>query len=212
MIGRLAAIFAAALALLAGTAPARAGEPARQAQSARVLYGVEWGYDLTLIDSYHRNYTDAVDGYRIDDEGIKAMFYSNGHAAAHIDLEFARKFGVGLYAGYAGIEQRSRFYPLSLRFSYFAKSFDTDGSFYFLEGGAGIHESRNTVSPFGKLGYGYRMNLTRRASMDFSASARCAFDHPPVYDDTNRGYVEEEFVRRSDSLYGALVFSISLNF
>ena len=212
MIRHLAAIFAAALALLAGTAPARAGEPARQARSARVLYGIEWGYDLTLLNSYHRNYTDAVDGYRIDDEGVEAMFYSNGHATAHIDLEFARRFAIGLHAGYAGIQQRTRFYPMSLRFSYFAKSYNTDGSFCFLEGGAGIHENRTTVSPFGRLGYGYRLSLTRRASMDFSASARCAFDHPPIYDDSIRGYVEEENVRRSDALYGALVFSISLNF
>ena len=212
MMRRLVIILAAAFTLLAGTAPARAGEPARQARSARILYGIEWGYDLTLIDIYHRNYMDAIDGFRIDDDGVKPMLYSNAHATAHVDLEFARRFGIGLHAGYAGILEGIRFCPVSLRFSYFTKSYGMDGSFCFLEGGAGVHDNRSTVSPFGRLGYGYRLKLTRRASMDFTGSLRLAADHPPIYDDTIRDYVAEENIRRSDALYGAMVFSISLNF
>jgi hypothetical protein len=48
--------------------------------------------------------------------------------------------------------------------------------------------------------------------MDFTGSLRLAADHPPIYDDTIRDYVAEENIRRSDALYGAMVFSISLNF
>jgi len=212
MIRQVAVILAAAFAMLAGTAPARAGEPARQARSVRVLYGIEWGYDLALIDIYHRNYLDAVDGFRIDEDGIKPMAYSNAHGAAHIDLEFARKFGICLYGGYAGIEQSTRFYPVSLRIEYFTRSFREDGSFCFLEGGAGVHEGRSTVSKFAKVGYGYRFSLSRRASLDFNAAIRCTTDNPPIYDNSIRGYVAEENIRRSDALYGAAVFSISLNF
>ena len=211
MTGRLAAIFAAAL-LLAGTAPARAGSPARQARSVRVLYGLEWGYDATVLSSYHRNYLDATDGFRIDEKNTAPMFYSNGHANAHVTLEFARRFGLGIYAGYAGIQERTRFYPLSLRFSYFFNNYSGDSNFVFLEGGAGVNDKRSTVSPFGKLGYGHRVRLTERASIDFSTALRCVGDNPPIYDPSIQGYVEKENIRRSDALFGSVVFAISLNF
>ena len=212
MMRRHVPALLAALALLVSFAPLRAVNPARRDGSFRVLYGVEWGYDMQFVDAYHYNYTDGTEGFRVDDRKVKPTLYSNGHAAAHMTAEFAEKFALGFHAGYAGIQQRTRIFPMSLRFSYFTESYMTDGNFVFLEGGAGIHEQRSTVSPFARAGYGHRIRLTRRASMDFSASLRCTEDHPPIYDASIPGYVDEENVRRSDALYGALIFSISLNF
>lgn len=205
-------ILAAAVALLAGQSPLRAGEPAGREGSARLSCGIEWGYDATLVDAYHYNYTDVTDGYRIDKSKVEPMYYSNGHAAVHLTLEFARRWALGFNAGYAGIEQGTRFFPLALRSSYFFDSFRTDGKFVFLEGGAGFHETRKTVSPFGRAGYGYRMALSARKSMDLSASLRIASDHPPIYDSSIKGYVPEDNIRRSDALYGAVCFSIAINF
>ena len=202
----------AALALLVSFAPLRAGNPARRDVGFRVLYGVEWGYDMQLLDIHHYNYTDEADGFRVDERKVKPTLYSNGHATVHATAEFSERIAVGVYAGYAGIQQRTRFFPVALRFTYFTESCRTDGNFMFLEGGAGIHETRSTVSPFARAGYGYRMKLTRRASMDFSASVRCTEDHPPIYDRNIPGYVPEDLVRRSDAMYGALVFAVSLNF
>ncbi len=211
MKGHVPAVMAA-LALLVSFAPLRAVEPARRDGAFRVLCGVEWGYDMQLLDAYHYNYMDAADGFRIDEKKVKPMLYSNGHATVHATAEFSERIAVGLYAGYSGIQQRTRFFPVSLRMSYFTGSCRTDGDFVFLEGGAGFHENRSTVSPFTKAGYGYRMKLTNRASLDFSASLRCTGDHPPIYDTSIPGYVDDENVRRSDAVYGALVFAISLNF
>lgn len=211
MKGHVPAVMAA-LALLVSFAPLRAGNPARRDAGIRVLYGVEWGYDMQLLDVHHYNYMDAADGFRVDERKVKPTLYSNGHATVHATAEFSERFAVGLYAGYAGIQQRTRFFPVSLRFTYFTGSCTTDGNFIFLEGGAGIHETRSTVSPFARTGYGYRMKLTRRASMDFSASVRCTGDHPPIYDTSIPGYVLEDLVRKSDAMYGALVFAVSLNF
>ena len=212
MTSRWIPAVTAALALLVSFAPLRAGNPARGDGGFRVLCGVEWGYDMMLMDAYHYNYTDESDGFRIDEKKVKPTLYSNGHAAVHATAEFSKRIAVGIYAGYAGIQQRTRFFPMSLRMTYFTESCRNDGDFVFLEGGAGIHESRSTVSPFARAGYGYRMRLTRRASMDFSASARFTGDNPPIYDKTIPGYVPEEFVRRSEAVYGALVFAVSLNF
>jgi hypothetical protein len=201
-----------ALTLLAGSAPLRAGNPPGREGSARLSYGIEWGYDATVIDVYHYNYMDAADGFRIDDKAAKPMFYSNGHATAHLTLEFARRWALGLYAGYAGVQQRTRIFPLALRSTYFMESFRDDGQFLFLEGGAGLHETRKSISPFGRLGYGYRAVLSRRSSIDFSASLRVTADHPPIYDSSIPGYVSDEDIRRSDALYGAVLLSVALNF
>jgi len=201
-----------ALMLLAGTAPLRAGNPPGREGSARLSCGIEWGYDATVIDAYHYNYMDAADGFRIDEEAVKPMLYSNGHAMAHLTVEFARRWALGLYAGYAGVQQRTRIFPLALRSTYFMESFRDDGQFLFLEGGAGLHETRRSISPFGRLGYGYRAVLTRRSSIDFSASLRVTADHPPIYDSSIPGYVSDENIRRSDALYGAVILSVALNF
>ena len=201
-----------ALMLLAGTAPLRAGNPPGREGSARLSCGIEWGYDATVIDAYHYNYMDAADGFRIDEEAVKPMLYSNGHAMAHLTVEFARRWALGLYAGYAGVQQRTRIFPLALRSTYFMESFRDDGQFLFLEGGAGLHETRRSISPFGRLGYGYRAVLTRRSSIDFLASLRVTADHPPIYDSSIPGYVSDENIRRSDALYGAVILSVALNF
>ena len=200
------------LTLLAETAPLRAGNPPGREGSARLSCGIEWGYDATVIDAYHYNYMDAADGFRIDEEAVKPMLYSNGHAMAHLTVEFARRWALGLYAGYAGVQQRTRIFPLALRSTYFKESFRDDGQFLFLEGGAGLHETRRSISPFGRLGYGYRAVLTRRSSIDFSASLRVTADHPPIYDSSIPGYVSDENIRRSDALYGAVILSVALNF
>ena len=205
-------IVAAALALLAGTSPVRAENPPGREESARFSYGIEWGYDATMLDIYHFNYMDAADGFRIDDEAAKPMYYSNGHATAHLTLEFARRWALGLYAGYAGVQQRTRVFPLALRSTFFMESFRSDGGFIFIEGGAGRHETRDSISPFGRLGYGHRAILSRRNSIDFSGSLRVVSDHPLIYDSSIPGYVAEENIRRSDALYCALCFSIALNF
>jgi hypothetical protein len=201
-----------ALTLLAGAAPLRAGNPPVREGSARLSCGIEWGYDATVIDVYHYNYLDATDGFRIDDKAAKPMIYSNGHVMAHLTVEFARRWALGLYAGYAGVQQRTRLFPLTLRSTYFMESFRDDGQFLFLEGGAGLHETRKSISPSGRLGYGYRAVLSRRSSIDFSASLRVTADHPPIYDSSIPGYVSDENIRRSDALYGAVLLSVALNF
>lgn len=212
MTGRKIIAAAALAALLAGIEPLRAGNPAGNGRSARILAGIEWGYDATVLNAYHYDYLDVADGFRVDEKNVKPMFYSNAHATAHVSLEFAKHFSLGLYAGYAGIQQRTRIFPLSLRSSYFFDSYMNDGNFVFLEGGAGQNERRSTVSPFGKIGLGRRISLTHRASMDFSASLRIAGDHPPIYDPSIPGYVPEENLRKTDAMYGAAIFAMSINF
>lgn len=197
---------------MAGQIPLRAGTPARPEGSARLSFGIEWGYDVTFLEYHHYNYMDASDGFRIDEKDLDVLFYSNGHATAHLTLEFARRWALGINAGYAGIQQRTRFFPVALRSTYYLGTYSTDGQFVFLEGGAGLHETRQTISPFGRTGYGHRIVLSEGKSLDLAASLRVAFDHPPIYDASISGYVPEANIRRSDALYSALCLSVALNF
>ena len=211
-MNRLARIAAAAALLLLGLVPLLAGNPAGREGRARLSFGFEWGYDVTFANIYHYNYLDPAEGFRVDKRDFKPMYYSNGHVEGHLTVLFAKRLGVGLHAGYAGIQQRTRFFPVSLRTTYFMDSYSSDGQFLFLEGGAGFHDSRKSVSPFGRLGYGYRIKLSRKISMDLGASLRVCHDHPPIYDSSIPGYIDKENVRRSDALYPAAMFSIGLDF
>ena len=205
-------IITAAFALLAGQSTVLAGNPARQEGSARLSFDVEWGYDATLINIYHYNYMETTDGFRIDEKAARPMYYSNGHASAGITLEFARRWALGLHAGYAGIQQRTRCFPLSLRATYFMDSFFEDGAFAFIEGGAGIQEARRNFPAFGRIGYGYRTILDKNCSLDISGSLRAVYDHPMIYDVSIPGYIPQENIRRSDALYGTACISIAINF
>lgn len=205
-------LILAAAALLAGQSPLRAGNPAGREGSARLSFGVEWGYEATLLDIYHYNYIETTDGFRIDEKAVKPMYYSNGHATAGVTLQFARRCALGLHAGYAGIQERSRMFPVSLRATYFFDSYLDDGTFTFLEGGAGVQEGRKIFPSFGRIGYGYRAILGGSCSMDLSGSLRVVYDHPMVYDVSIPGYVPQENLRRSDALYCAASISIAINF
>ena len=205
-------MITAAMMLLAGLVPLLAGNPAGREGSARLSVGIEWGYDATLADIFHQNYLHPYEGYRIDKKGLKAKFYPNAHAAASLTFGFAKKYAVGLHAGYSGIDQGVRHFPLSLRATYFMDSYMTDGQFVFLEGGAGFRDNFQKISPLGRLGYGYRISLSRRWSLDLSGSLRAVYDHPTIYDQDIRAYIDTEDVRRSDSVYMAAILSIGLNF
>ena len=209
---RFILIVAAAVALLAGQSPLQAGNPARREGSARLSGRIEWGHDATLVNIYHYNYMEPVDGFRIDDKAFKPMYYSNGHATLGLTLEFARRWALGVNAGYAGIQQRTRFFPIALRTTYFTDSYLEDGTFIFVEGGAGIQEARRNFPSFGRVGYGYRAILGGRCSLDLSGSLRIVYDHPQIYDSSIPGYVPQENIRRSDALYGAACISIGINF
>lgn len=193
------------------TGKAYAGDLSKKPDLA-LKYGVEWGYTATFFDYYHSNYFDPDVGYRIDNIETQFYLYSNAHVAAKIGVEFCRHYAVTLLAGYAGIKQDRRIFPVTVRAAFFPVSVSEDGWQFFGEGGAGLHHSSEPYSILGKLGAGYRIKLSRKSSLDFLSYLRLSTDHPGIYSMDIAGHIPEELVRRSDGLYGSLNFSISLNF
>lgn len=180
--------------------------------AAHLKYGVEWGYSATFFEYHHENYLDPEFGYRIDDEYTKYYLYSNASVFAKLGIELGKHYSATILAGYIGIKQDRRAFPLTLRATYFPVSSSSDGWMIFGEGGLLFHPDSNPLSNIAKLGSGYRMKLSRKSSLDFLMSVQMAGDHPNIYNMDAGGNVPSEYVRRSDGYYGSVNFSLSLNF
>lgn len=180
--------------------------------SLRFRYGLEWGYTISISNTYHYDYTHPEDGFRVDRKDTEFYGYSNAYADLNTGIEFLKHYGVSLHAGFAGIKQERRMMPVSLRQSYFFNGYDSDGVVAFIEEGIGFHKSEDRLSYLLKLGAAYRIALGSHESLDMGLSFRAVTDHPPVYDSDLKDDVPSEHLRKSDALYGSVNLSISLHF
>ena len=198
-----------ALAILAAV-PAIAGNGV----PARMEYGVEWGYTATILHDYHYNYVDSSDGFRVDESATELLLRSNGLVDAYVGLDFLKHWSVSANAGYAGIFQDRRFFPVGVRVSYFLSSYDDDGLYVSAERGSGffIKSDNGRTSHTARLGCAYRYKLSRSVAMDFMLSARAVTDHPDVYSFNLGNKVDPMYVRRSNATYGSINFTMSLSF
>lgn len=182
-----------------------------QKGSARFRFGIEWGYSLSLLNSYQYDYIDPSEGFRVDKSGTKLQGSSNALIATSVGVEFARHFGASLNAGYAGISQARRIFPLSLRETVYFKSYDQDGILAYIEEGLGFH-AKDMAHPtyLAKTGTGYRFVLTPRSCMDFILSFQLSTDHPPIYDSHTMSYISKDNLRRSDALYTGINITVAI--
>lgn len=197
--------------LLSGMTLASAACPERKG-SARVSFGAEWGYTVSVSNTYRMNYIHPQDGFRVDREGTDLYLSSNAFADIFTGLEFHRHYGVSLHAGLAGIRQSRQIVPVSLRETYFFNAFDSDGVMAYIEEGVGFHTNGERQSYLMKIGTGYRIALGSHESLDFGLAFRAVTDHPPVYDSDLKDYIPDEFMRRSDALYTSINISVSVSF
>ena len=176
-------------------------------------YGVEWGYTATCWEIYHYNYT-TPSGARIDSRDSHFSYKSNGHLYGFAGIRFARHFATDVVVGWAGIYEERRVVPVTLRASCFWKGYDKDGWKTFLEGGRCIsHSFAGKPVYIGKLGTGYRLMLDRSFALDFGLSLQAAYDHPlDVYDKRREESVLDANLRRSDSGYLAVNFTVAICF
>ena len=202
------AILLTSFLILCGT---RAG-----AQAPRVRYGLEWGITPTFIRSQDINYISA-EGYRVDEDTSGFDFFANGYILADIGVNINDNAALSLYAGYAGLSDNNRVFPLLLRLSAFPKGMTTDGIFLYAEGGVGFHSATpgaGTLSSaiIADTGWGYHIALSRSIGLDFQMGLRASFDHVHIKDADTGEWVPDADIRRNDARYYALCFSIGLNF
>ena len=177
-------------------------------------YGVEWGYTASVFEAYHYNYTSPSSGARINTRDSHLSYKSNGHIYGFVGARFARHFALDAAAGWAGLYEARRMFPLTLRSSFFFRGYDRDGWKAFLEGGCCLGESyAGKAVGIARMGSGYRVILDRNFALDLSLSLQGVLDHPvDVYDKVREERIPNESLRRSDCNYVSLNFSISLCF
>lgn len=205
---RLTSILAAMLFMAFLGPVSHAQEKGRDA----FYFGLEWGYSATILDAYHYNYVESVDGYRVDEKGCKLIMNSNGNLLLKGGIHFSKHIATELMAGWAGIKQGRQVVPILLKETYSINRYNQDGWLVFLTEGVGLRSDNNKHSLMSQAGTGYRIALSRRGSMDFLCSLQLSTDHPNVKDNNTGTFVPAENLRKSDSIYTALNFSISLNF
>ena len=176
-------------------------------------YGVEWGLSASVYNSFHYNYIDGIMGYRIDEEGSDTDCIGNAFAEVYCGTDLSRRLSLTLRAGFSGIARGRRVVPICLRLSWFPAGTCADGFFTLADGGLSFPDFFEAKpAPVFRLGGGYRLLLTDSSSLDIQLCARLCQDHPDIWDEQERHYVETHNVRRSDAAHYALCLSAALNF
>lgn len=181
---------------------------------AHLDYGVEWGYTASFCDIYHYNYTSPTSGARIDSRDTQFAYKSNGYLSAFVGARFARVLALDAVAGWAGVYEGRRVFPLTLRSSVFWSGYERDGWKTFLEGGCCAGKSfAGKPIWMAKMGSGYRILLDRYFALDLMFSLQGVHDHPMGIFDKSRGEsVPDKNLRRSDCNYLSANFSVALCF
>ncbi len=178
---------------------------------SRITYGLEWGYVAAVHTAHHYNFF-APEGYRVDDPQSSMCFISNADMYIHFGYDFNPKWNLSMYVGYEGIAAFHKAVPVSLRITrFFSEETDQDRWFSFVDLGGGICLKKPVQEILtGKIGGGYRLSLSRNASLDFLLSARFVYTHPQViYDKLPIAF---ERINRNNAYVTAISLGMALNF
>lgn len=211
-------LIAAAFAFCCAGMPVSAREYGATASGSaffdRVRFSCEWGYVQSLALGYHYNIL-SEEGYRIDESYSGFNPYPNGMVILGVGfVPPGDLLSISLHGGYSGIHKDNRIIPATLRMSFFPKRAVNDGMFYFAEAGAGFHVPKTfktRVSLVTRIGGGYRFALTRRCSIDLSATIMAAESRPPIPNPDGPGYVAEQNIRSNSATYLAASLTIAVN-
>lgn len=175
--------------------------------------GMEWGYSQCLFLS--RNYNlFSEEGYRIHEQYNILLLRPNGVVMGQVGFDFARKFNLAIYAGYIGVGEDNRLYPLQLRTSFFPHTTAEQGVFVYLQGGPAWH----TLAGGYNLGWlavggtGWRFPLSSDCNLDLLVGVKYLWDHPRIPNPDGPGYTPAHNIRRNDAGYCALDLTIAVNF
>ncbi|MBO8445287.1 MAG: hypothetical protein IAC23_06300 [Bacteroidetes bacterium] len=190
-----------------------AGNPDRP--FPRMTFGVEGNFLLNFGAWRHFNYI-ADEGYRVNIKDFRSSANANGQLLANVGCNISRRVNIALYAGIAGLYEDKAAIPVSVRVTVlYGQNPLKCRWFSFADAGAGIGSFyEKDVSPFAKLGGGYRISLSRSVKLDFMIAYQLLASHPGVTEEIDGvpTPVTGTRLRRNDMLTNALSFGIGLNF
>lgn len=182
-------------------------------EKQKLHFGLEWGLSYNIKSYYHFNYLDATVGYRVDEKGWEQIGDSNAFIAAFMSLDLGRYMDLSLRAGYFGVSDARRVFPLMLQGNCYLRGNDCDGLFFSAGAGLVLGDFVNAQYTYLlRHGAGYRLALGSDDYLDFTLSIRCAYDRPRVWDRAEKEYVTGRNTLRNNIWYYALCFGFALSF
>lgn len=177
----------------------------------RFTVGAEWSYLATISSGYHHNFF-SDEGYRVNLEDHSFGYRTNGDVFIHAGYNFNEFWNLSLYIGFAGVDRYENIMPISLRGTrYFGDNPLEDRWFTFVDLGSGVTLKMPVQEILcGKIGYGYRMSLSRDTKLDFHIAARMTYTHTNIiYDNT---LIPREMTNRNNVYAGALSLGMAVIF
>lgn len=147
-------------------------------------FGAEWSYVGTIHYSKKFNYFN-TEGYRQNTSFDTFGYWNNGEALLHLGYNLSDRWNLSVYAGVTGLADIHKAIPVSLRVThYFSRMYPAKDTWLaFADLGSGVSLKQEPQEIFtGKIGAGYRINLSPDTKLDFIAALRLAYTHPQIID------------------------------
>ena len=177
----------------------------------KLTFGAEWGYIGVVYSGYHYNFF-APEGYRADPRNYKFMYMSNAEAYLHLGYNIDANHNISAYAGISAIERYHHTIPVSIRFTrYSGNDHMKDRWFTFIDLGSGISIKKHPQAILtGKIGWGYRISLSRDTKLDFLMAYRAVLTHPDIYHYGEM--IPFDSINRNNAYNSAISFGMALTF
>lgn len=183
---------------------------AQETSFPRFTFGAEWSYVSSIHSFWHYNFF-SPEGYRVDQKGSKAMYYSNAEGSLNAGLNLNSHWNLSFHLGLTGLSDLHKAVPISLRGTYYYGDDPlTDRWFTFIEAGSGISLKLPPQEIFGcKAGGGYRISLSRHTKLDLLLAVKVNYTHPDVLYDNVR--IDHERINRNSMTITAITFGMAVN-
>ena len=167
------------------------------ASKRRYRFSLESAFAPCLYN-YVQSMYFAADGYRSHEEISASGFQVAGELLLGVSWLPSDSWKLSMLLGYAGVRTETRIHEALLRGTGYFRPVNESGDRFFwsLDLGCGL-DSQDFAHPFavGKLGVGYRIQLSRESGLEFFLRSTHAFATPTLYDETGTEVPASQAIR-----------------
>ncbi|MCR5561064.1 MAG: hypothetical protein K6F58_04515 [Bacteroidales bacterium] len=190
--------------------------PALSGERGVLRWGLDWGYGLDVYKYWDINYIDNSSPYispRVYDQDSDFCARPYAYVTASMGFEPFSWMAVSVFSGISGASEERSVIPLGVRASFFPRGNTSHGPLLLAGGGVafGLGSGFNGTC-FGLLGGGWRFSLNPDWNLDFYLRLRVLKDAPPIWDEQNRNYVEENLIRKNLTIRASLGLGMAISF
>lgn len=176
-----------------------------------ISYGVEWGYIATVHRITRANFFN-IEGSRENIKESRFGLWSNAEVLLHLGYNLSDCWNLSIYSGVTGLTDLHYAVPISLRATYYlTPNTMMDRWLVYADIGSGVSLKKEPQEILtGKIGGGYRINLSQRTKLDFIASLRLSYTHHQIIDGND--LVPLQQTNRNSALMESISLGMSITF